>query len=307
MKSIIIDTDAGHDDVMALLLALQSEILDVKAVTTVTGNAPIEAATRNAQFTLDLLECADADVPPLYSGASQPLQRDLVTAQVHGETGLDGVDVSDTQFELTDDAVDRIYNLISQQPGEISLLTLGPLTNAARLLQKYPDSEQLLKEIVVMGGAIYVPGNQNRVAEFNMSVDPDAARVVFESSLTKTLVPLDVCKRFRFSLEEFEKITNPVLKEPIISMMREFQKGIESHLKVKDILIYDAYAAYYLINPEAFETEDLDIVVEDSGSHTYGMTVVEKRNYKTPKPNTTVALSVDEQTFKRDFIATLSQ
>jgi purine nucleosidase len=298
---IIIDTDAGHDDALALMLLIKSQQFDIQAVTTVAGNSDIKNVTRNAKAVLDLMEVT----LPLYSGYENPLKRELIKAVVHGDSGLDGLDMSATQFTLTGDAPEKIIELVKANPGEISILTLGPLSNIARALQQDPSIADDIKELVIMGGAIDVPGNKNRVAEFNMFVDPEAADITFKTGIKKVVVPLDPCNHIILGLDTFEALQGSSLHKPLSSLMQHFIAGITSDEGVEGALVYDALAAYYLVNPDAFTLKAMDIVVETKGEHTFGMTVAEKRHYKAPQYNAEVATHIDQEAFTKDLLAAL--
>lgn len=299
---LIIDTDPGHDDVLALLLLIKSGRFDIKAITTVAGNSTIENVTRNAAYTLDLVERRDI---PIFSGNPKPLKRNLLLAVVHGVSGLDGVDTSKTNFALTGNAHTKLEENVVNNPHELTLLTLGPLSNVARAFLKNPKLPYLIKQMVIMGGAIKVPGNKNRVGEFNIVVDPEAADIVFKSQVPKILVPIDICNELLISLSEFNQLKGSPLYEPIMGMMEKFIQGIEKDEGVKGALIYDAVAAYYLINPKAFILEPMDIVVETQGKHTFGMTVVEKRKNKPINSNIKVVTGLDKAVFKKYFFKLL--
>lgn len=303
MRKIIIDTDPGHDDALAIMLAAQSGMFDILAVTTVAGNSSIENTTRNARYVLDLLDRNDI---PVYSGCDAPLKKDLVRAVVHGESGLDGIDPKNPA-ELNGMAVDKIIELVENNPGEISLITLGPLTNVAKAIQKAPESMKKLKEVVMMGGAIKVPGNKNRVAEFNIFVDPDAADVVFRFPIKKTIVPLDACNNVEMQLKDFEKIKNDKLREPVLKMMKPFIENILEDEGTDAALVYDALTVYYLINPDAAKVNDYDILVETNEGLTRVMTVADLR--KKPKNGNMVSVveKIDKKTFINDFIFYLSK
>lgn len=298
-QKIIIDTDAGHDDVLAMVLIIKSNLFDIRAITTVAGNSNIQNATRNASYTLDLLGRRDI---PIYSGKLKPLKRKLVSADVHGNSGLDGADTSKTKYNLTDNADVKLIELIRNYPHQITILTLGPLSNLARAFIKDPQLPTLIKRIVIMGGAINVPGNKNRVAEFNMFVDPEAADIIFRANVEKVLVPLDPCNDIILFQSDFEKLKGTALYKPIKNMMEKFIKGIKRYEGVKGALVYDAIAAYYLLNPKAFDCKSMDIVIETKGEHTFGMTVAEKRKVEKRKNNTSVALKVNKKRFITDFI-----
>src|SRR3989344_4237123 len=302
LQKIIIDTDAGHDDVLAMLLLIKSNLFDIQAITTVAGNSTIDKATRNTRFTTKLVQHEEI---PVFSGSAKPLKRKLVTAKVHGKSGLDGAQVEDIKYRLTNNAYKKIIEIVKQNPNKVTILTLGPLTNVARALKEAPEIDTLVKEIIIMGGAINIPGNQNRVAEFNISVDPDAADIVFRSKIKKILVPIDICEDMLVHMSDFNKMKSSVLYEPIAHMMESFLKGIKQSLKVNGLLIYDAVAAYYLIDKKSFSVTNMDIVVETKGEHTYGMTVVDKRTYSEKQNNVGVTLRVNKNQFKKDFFRIL--
>jgi inosine-uridine nucleoside N-ribohydrolase len=301
LPHIIIDTDGGHDDALAMMLLVRTGLFDIRAITTVAGNSTLENVTRNAQAVMDLLE---EQTIPIYSGSDKPLRRPLVKAVVHGNSGLDGLDMSQTKYSLTEDAVDQTIRLIKENPEQITILAIGPLTNIALCLKKDPSIAPLVKEIVIMGGAIEVAGNKNRVAEFNMFVDPEAADIVFRSEIKKVLVPLDPCNEIVLSLSTFEPLRDSSLYQPLKSMMKHFISGIESEEGVKGALVYDALAAYYLINPAAFTSTGMDIVIETKGEHTFGMTVAERRPNRANE-NMTVITKIDRAQFTHDLIEAL--
>jgi inosine-uridine nucleoside N-ribohydrolase len=200
-RKIIVDTDPGHDDALALMFLERSRLFDICAISTVAGNSIIQNTTNNARYILDLLNSRI----PLFSGAAFPLKRELIQASVHGENGLAGT-VIKKQEPLSGNAPDKIIEIVKENPNQITVLALGPLTNLARAFQKDPSIIPLIQAVVIMGGAIAVPGNKNRVAEFNIFVDPDAADIVFRSKTQKTLIPLDACNHIFLSLEDFDML-----------------------------------------------------------------------------------------------------
>jgi len=301
MRNIIIDTDPGIDDALAMMLAVKSGLFDIVAITTVAGNSGIENTTKNARYILKLLEREDI---PICSGAEKPLKRDLISAVVHGESGLAGIDVKENA-NLTGNAVDKIIEIVDKE--ETTIIALGPLTNIALAIQKAPEIMKKVKEIFIMGGAIRVPGNENRVAEFNIFVDPEAAERVFNFPIKKTLIPLDACNAVKLQLVDFEKIRNEKLKGPILCMMGEFIRGILEDAGVEGAVVYDALAVYSLINPEACIKNDYDIRIETQSELTRGMSVADLREKSDKKCNVSVVESIDEQEFKKDFIEILSE
>jgi len=302
-SKLIIDTDPGHDDALAILMTVLSDKFDVLAVTTVAGNATIKKVTRNAQAILNLIE---ADIP-VFSGFPKPLERELVTAVVHGESGLAGFDTTNTQYSLTKNAPEELLKLINANPGEVTILALGPLSNIARAIRLDPTFSTKVKQLVIMGGAINVPGNKNRVAEFNFSVDPEAADIIFRTEISKVLVPLDACNQVVMKVIDFRKILNTKLQAILLPMMEHFAAGLTTDEGTTGILVYDALAAYFLINPSAFIIESMDVVIETKGEHTFGMSVAEKRLHKVGRMNVEVVVKIIEQQFKNDFFQILNR
>ncbi len=301
MRNIIIDTDPGHDDALAIMLAVKSGQFNILAITTVAGNSTIENTTRNAQYILKLLNRADISV---YSGAEKPLERELVQAVSHGKSGLEGIDPTNPA-NLTGDAVAKMISLVEATP-DITIITLGPLTNIAQAIQKAPDTMKRVKEIVMMGGAIRVPGNQNRVAEFNIFVDPEAADTVFRFPVKKTLVPLDACNHVKLQIEDFEGITDPKLKGPILAMMGSFIRNVSDDQGVKAALMYDPLTVYYVLNPSLCTAREYDVAIETKGEITRGMTVADLRLKSERQPNTTVVEHIPVENFKEDFVKALN-
>lgn len=300
-QKIIIDTDPGHDDALAIILAEKSKIFNIMAITTVAGNSTIQNTTNNARFILDLI---DSDTK-LYSGAKKPLKQELIQAVVHGDSGLDGIKIA-KQEKLTNEATNKIIQIIKNNPKEVTILALGPLTNIAQAFTKEPSIIPLIKEVIIMGGAINVPGNKNRVAEFNLFVDPEAADIVFKTNIKKVLVPLDLCNSVFFSLKDFEKLKGTSLCQPVYSMMEKYIKGIYTFERTKGAIMYDPVAAYFLINPLAFTITEMDVQIETQGNLTRGMTVADKRLWGAKKMNVLVTQSLDKNQFKKDFFEIFS-
>jgi len=289
--AIIIDTDPGHDDALAIMLALKSG-LEVRAVTTVAGNAPIERTTTNARFILGLLH---SEVP-VYSGATKPLVRELRTAVVHGKSGLDGLDPTNPPG-LTGDAAERIIELVKRE--EITIIALGPLTNIAAAIRKDPATMRRVKELRIMGGAVRVPGNMSPVAEFNIFVDPDAAKIVFDFPIKKVLVPLDACNHVQLQLNDFERIKGP-LRDPVLKMMRPYIENTAAHQGVHAALMYDPLTVFSLLD-QSYVSEELAIKVETS-DELRGKTVE-----TSGEPNTTVIFHFSAERFTAALIDALSR
>jgi len=299
---IIIDTDPGHDDALAILLLEKSGLFDIKAITTVAGNSTIQNTTNNARYVLNLIKSNT----PIYSGAEKPIKRELIKAVVHGEGGLAGAEIV-KQEKLTGNASEKIIEIVRNNPNKISILAIAPETNIANAFITDPELPSLIKEIIIMGGAISVPGNKNRVGEFNIFVDPDATDIIFNADVKKILIPLDVCNEVFFGIKDFDKLKNSPLYEPIKNMMGFYIQGIQTFEKTNGALMYDPLAAYYLINPKAFKIMPMDIKIETKSELTRGMTVADKRTWGDKKYNVDVAVSVDKKAFTKDFFNILNK
>lgn len=295
---IIIDTDPGHDDVMAILMLLAYKNIEIKAITTVAGNSTIENVTRNTQLVLDL---ARRKIP-LFSGAEKPLKRELIKADVHGQSGLDGLPLINVKADLNYLAVEKIIEIVENDPGEITILALGPLTNLAEAFLKKPDLPGKIKQIVIMGGAIEVCGNKNRVAEFNFFVDPEAAKIVMDSAVQKVLVPLDACNDIVMTNREIDRFENGKIGEALAKMMQPYVENLAKYEGISGAAMYDPLAAYYLINPAAFILQPMDVQVETEGELTRGMSVAERRAVADRNLNVDVAVKINANKFLDDFV-----
>lgn len=301
-RKVIIDTDPGIDDVMAIMLALKSQKMDILAMTTVCGNTTVKNTTRNAQYILKELSITNI---PVYSGATKPLQRKLWTATVHGNSGLAGLTPNNKPL-LTNNAPEMILSLAKKYPGEVTLITLGPLTNLAIVLMKDPIGISNLSEVIIMGGTIQTPGNMNRVAEFNMFVDPEAADIVFKSSLKKTLVPLDVCNTIALPLKDFFSIKNKTISSLLTKMAKPYIENLKKE-GFKNAIMYDPVTVYATLFPKNIKTQKYDIVIETKGRESRGMTIADLRPTKNKNYNMEVITYVDPQKFRNDFINILSK
>ncbi|MCJ7429146.1 MAG: nucleoside hydrolase [Candidatus Nanohaloarchaeota archaeon QJJ-5] len=295
--NIAIDTDPGHDDALAILFALAHDDITVEQITTVAGNATLENTTKNAGTILALAERSDI---PLAAGCDRPLDRALETAQVHGDDGLDGLD---REIDPVPAEKNGIEALASTAATGATIITLGPLTNIATAIDQYPAQMQQAQEIISMGGALTSPGNQNRVAEYNLYVDPDAAATVIESEIKTTLVPLDPCNDIMFRPADIEDLEDATIGRDLRSMLEAYHANINRFLDVDGALLYDAAAMFTLVGDDHIEKEPHDIVVETEGTYTRGMLVPEQRPYVDPEHNTDIVTRIDtkpcEQTLKQ--------
>lgn len=291
---VIIDTDPGCDDMLAIVLMASIPLVDILAVTTVAGNVAIQKTTNNARYIVDILGKNDI---PVYSGSAGPLRREASYASVHGVTGLGDVVVMD-EVTLDGTAVDQIIRLVQENPGEVTLLVLGPQTNIAKALQKAPEIMKLAKTFVIMGGAFNVPGNHNG-AEFNMGFDPDASSTVSRFSVPKTYIPLDLCNTIQVPLSEFNRIDDKRIRTLITAALVPYIENIQKNeLPTKGALMYDVLAAYYLLRPDLFTVRIGSILVDE----TSGVTTQHLDGEMV-----TIAIEVPENSFVNDFIESINQ
>lgn len=295
---IIIDTDPGVDDALAILMILAAPNIEVLAITTVAGNSTIENVSKNAKYLLEIAGRADI---PIFVGESCPLEKKLITANVHGETGLGDIDLTKTR-EVTSEicAAEKIAELVENNPNEITILALGPLTNIAKVLLANKKLEKKIKQLVIMGGAINVAGNKSRVAEFNFFVDPEAAKIVFESSVPKVLVPLDLCNQVIMQESEIGQLGDGKISNILQKMLRPYIRNIAKFDGIKGAVMYDPLAAYYLIDQLSFRMKKTNIVIETKGEYTAGMSVADKRSMPENLANTEVTVAVNQQKFFDD-------
>lgn len=295
---IILDCDPGHDDAIALILALASLELELKAVTTSAGNQTPDKTLRNALRILTLLQRSDI---PVAGGAVKPLMRELIIADnVHGESGLDGPDLPEPNFApQTCNAVELIAQTLraSQQP--VTVVATGPLTNIALLLTSHPELHAKISRIVIMGGAAML-GNWTPAAEFNIYVDPEAAEIVFQSGLPIVMAGLDVTHRAQImseDIERFRHLGNPVadVVADLLDFFMEYHK--QEKWGFQGAPLHDPCTIAWLIKPDIFTCVDRWVGVETQGKYTQGMTVVDYYSLTANQPNTTVMMDVDRQAF----------
>lgn len=277
-RSIIIDTDPSPDDAVAILVALASpEELEVLAVTTVAGNVPLPLTSKNARKALELAKRTET---PVYAGASAPLVRKLITAEhVHGRTGFDGYELPEPTMPLAAGfAPDAIIDLVMlRQAAEVTLCCLAPLTNIALALAKEPRLAGHIKEIVLMGGAFSEGGNITPASEFNIFVDPEAARRVLECGAAITMIPLDCTHQAlttRARLERLRALGTPVA-EAFYHLLKFNKIFDEQKYGWEGGPLHDATVIAYLLVPDIFTGRRVNVTVECASSLTLGMTVVD--------------------------------
>jgi inosine-uridine nucleoside N-ribohydrolase len=290
---IVIDCDPGHDDAMAILLALASPEVELRAITTVAGNQTVDKTTRNA---LVVLEIAGRTDIPVAAGADAPLRRPLRTAEhVHGESGLDGPVLPEPSARPVDvDAVDLLAEAI--EPGVV-LVPMAPLTNIALLLERHPDVRRRLEAIVWMGGAIG-EGNVTPAAEFNAFVDPEAAAIVLGSGVPITMIGLDVTHRALFTRADAERLRGAGRAGRFVAELSDFfQRFHEVTYGLEGSPIHDAVAVARVIDPTLVMTEHVDVEVETESQFCDGRTVVDLRATTGRPPNADVGVDIDAERF----------
>jgi len=290
---IVIDCDPGHDDAIAILLALASPEVELRGITTVAGNQTLDKTTRNALKVLELAGRADI---PVAAGADAPLVRTLRTAaNVHGESGLDGPDLPEPVTSPVDGhAADVLAELI--EPGVV-LVPTGPLTNVALLLERHPDVRERLERIVWMGGAI-AEGNVTPAAEFNAFVDPEAAAAVFGSGIPLTMVGLDVTHKALFTREHAERLRGTGRPGRFVAELSDFFQAFhERSYGFAGSPIHDAMAVAHVIDPTLLTTRHVNVAVETESQFCDGRTVVDLRGVTGREPNAEVGVDVDAERF----------
>ncbi|WP_347310200.1 nucleoside hydrolase [Defluviimonas sp. SAOS-178_SWC] len=276
-RKIIIDTDPGQDDAVAILLALASPELDVLGITAVAGNVPLELTAKNARIVCELAGRSDLRV---VAGCDRPLRRKLVTAEhVHGKTGLDGIALPDPVMPLAEGhAVDfLIETLRKEAPGTVTLCPIGPLTNIATAFEKAPDIVPRVAEIVLMGGAYFAVGNITPAAEFNIYVDPEAAEIVFRSGVPLVVMPLDVTHQAlttRARVEGFRNLGTRV-GHAVASWTDFFERFDMAKYGSEGAPLHDPCTIAYLIRPDLFSGRHINVEIETEGRFTTGMTVAD--------------------------------
>ena len=299
-RKIIIDTDPGQDDAVAILLALASpEEIEVLGLTAVAGNVPLDLTAKNARIVCELAGKTDV---PVYAGCDRPLGRDLVTAEhVHGKTGLDGPNLPDPKMPLAEGhGVDFIIDTLrAHQAGTVTLCPLGPLTNIASALQKAPDIAEKVQEIVLMGGAYFEVGNITPTAEFNIYVDPQAADIVFRSGIPIVVMPLDVTHKALVTQprnDAFRALDTPV-GVAVAQMTDFFERFDKEKYGSEGAPLHDPCVTAYLIRPDLFNGRHVNVEIETASELTLGMTVADWWGVTDRAPNALFVGDLDADGF----------
>jgi purine nucleosidase len=296
---IIIDTDPGQDDALAILLALASPEIEVLGICAVAGNVPLALTHVNARKICELAGKTDIKV---FAGAIRPMFRNLVTAEhVHGRTGLDGPTLPDPKMALQKQhAVDFIIETVMERPaGSVTICALAPMTNLGLALVKEPRIAGRIKRIVAMGGGFSEGGNITPAAEFNIYVDPHAARLVFESGVPLTLIPLDCTHQALTTKARVEKFRTMKNKTgPAVADLLEFFERFDVEKYGSDGgPLHDPCVVAWLLRPNLFSGKDVNVAIECESELTMGMTVIDWWNVTNRKPNSTVLRRMDSDGF----------
>jgi purine nucleosidase len=299
-RTIIIDTDPGQDDAIAILFALAAvDRLDLRAITTVAGNVPLSLTSKNARIVLDWADRTDV---PVYAGCPRPLVRDLVTGEyIHGKTGLDGVPLHDPKVDLAKGhAVDFLINTLHSAAEEsVTLCLIGPMTNLAVALIQDPNIKRGIKEVVLMGGAYHTRGNVTPAAEFNIYVDPHAAAVVFGSGIPIVVLPLDVTQKVlstKARVKRLEDLGNRAGKLVAAILISHARREIEK-LGSEGGPLHDPCVIAYLLEPSLFSGRNVNVAIETQGEFTLGETVVDWHGITERPPNAFWINEVDADGF----------
>jgi inosine-uridine nucleoside N-ribohydrolase len=315
-KPVIIDCDPGIDDAAALFMALASSALDIKALTTVFGNVSVEQTTVNA---LKILEASGRSDIPVYKGAGNTFdfRKPHYAQHIHGEDGLGNTSFPDPITNVqSKHAVNATIEIVMENPGEVVYVALGRLTNLALAINMEPDLVKNISEVVVMGGAINVPGNSTPVASANLYGDVLAASIIYDSGLKIAQIGLDVCNKVEITVEEQEKVwalnsqVSNFLKEVTPFIRTAYGKIANKNWKMANegaVRYNDMPAIGYTIDNSLFGCEELKVIIETQGQYTKGQTINgSHRDYIEDANVVNVALEVDDVNLKKLWISEIS-
>ena len=297
-RKIILDCDPGHDDAIAMILAAGNPAIDLLGITTVGGNQTLSKVTHN---TLSVARVARMSDVPVHAGCARPLVREVEVAEgIHGDSGLDGVELPEPISQIgSRHAVDYIIDTIMEhEPGTVTLVPTGPLTNIALAVRKEPRIAERVQEVVLMGGG-YHTGNWSATAEFNIIVDPEAAHIVFNEKWPLTMVGLDLTHQALATPEVEEKIKaiGSECSEFVLGLFAFFRKAYKEAQGFEHPPVHDPCTVAYLIDPSIVTTQKVPLDVELRGDLTLGMTVAD---FRAPAPEgctTQVAVDLDHERF----------
>lgn len=297
-KRIILDCDPGHDDAIAIMLACACDELEVLGITTVAGNQTVDKTLQNALKVLTLIK----ENVPVAGGFSKPLFRDLVTApEIHGESGLDGAELPNpTLRPLGVHAVEFIIKTLNAVEDKIYLVATGPLTNIAGAIMLEPSIKRKIQRIVLMGGGIR-DANVTPAAEFNIYVDPEAAKIVFEAGIPITMVGLDATNKAIFTDADIAELAGlrGVVSVVASQLLKYYSERVKKRLGLAGAPLHDPLAVAAVIDPDILETVPLHVDIETRGEFTRGATVGDLHGITHKEPNAEVAFGLDLVRFKK--------
>lgn len=291
-RKVILDVDPGIDDAVALCMALGDPSLDVIAITATGGTVSPEQSTSNVQAIVEQLD--PARWPRLGTAAPDQMLR-ADARHLFGIDGMCGAHFAVAKRHHQHSSVKVICDEVRSAPGDITIISTGPLTNIASALQQQPDLAEMIRHLIIIGGTIGGPGNVTAAAEFNIYCDAEAARTVFHSPVTKTLIPIDVASRVVLSFDLLERIpmgdfrAGELLRRILPGAFRVYRQ----HLGVEGIQLHDAVAIMAALEPDLFTTERMFGDVETDGTLTYGATVFDRRRNADSRPNMDVTVDMD--------------
>jgi inosine/uridine nucleosidase len=299
---IILDVDTGVDDALAIALAVHHPQVQLEAVIAVAGNVGLELTTRNSLRVLDWLGATSV---PVYAGADAPLSGEVREASHwHAADGLGGARLPGSARAAYPNGIEYLCQRLLAEPGELTLVCTGPLTNLALALQREPRIVPCVREIVLMGGAARLPGNVTPVAEFNIYADPVAAACVFEQSWSITMVGLDVTERVRLMRADVLGLASNDSAQAVL--VREVCRHLFEVRDVESMALHDPLALAVAVQPDLVATLERDVDVETRGEHTLGQTVVDwRRSAPRARRQTRVCTEVDVEPARALFFTTL--
>lgn len=294
---VILDTDPGIDDALAILLAIASPEVDLLGVTVTGGNCPLEQGVHNA---LGVVELAGAAVP-VVPGVALPLIRPPFTApETHGETGLGNARLTVQRSQAADDhAVDYLVRTIMRAPTPITLVAVAPLTNVALAVRREPRIVERVREVIMMGGAFHVPGNTTPLAEFNVYVDPHAAHIVLHSGLPLTIIPWDITERVLLTqahVDDLLRIASPITRF-VADATRFYIDFHRDYFGYSGCAINDPCALALAFRPDLARTEALYVDVEIDSERTMGKTFADPQRALKRPPNARLVRAFDQDAF----------
>jgi len=302
-KRIIIDTDPGVDDALALLLALASPEIQLEALTTTQGNVTVEKATRNALATLEFLNASHI---PVAKGCTLPMVGPLLASDhVHGESGIGNAQLPEPKAKpVSQHAIDYLIQRFLAEPGEISLFTIGPLTNVALAIRKEPRLASAVKEMVIMGGAIREGGNVTPQAEFNIYADPHAAHVVFHSGIPITLIPLDVTNKCMLLASDIGRLLkiNSLVSRFVHDATTAYLEFTKEKTGIDGCALHDPLTLATIIAPELLTLEEHYVDVDISGGISMGSTFADFYHTTGKPANMKVTVGVQARGFIELFL-----